>query len=220
MNALNMVQARFNMVEQQIRPWDVLHQDVLELLEKLPRDEFVSENYKNLAYADMRIPLGQGQFMMEPKYEARILQALEVQGHEKVLEIGTGSGYLTALLASKAAEVVSVEIHPELQLEAKQRLAAHDISNVTLVSGDAAAGWDTGDGYDVIVLTGSLPLMPEYFKQGLKVGGRLFVVTGDAPAMEAHLITRLGVDEFADETLFETDLPALENAPQPDRFSL
>lgn len=218
MNALNLVQARFNMVEQQIRPWDVLHQDILVLLEMLPRDEFVSENYKNLAYADMRIPLGNGQFMMEPKIEARILQALEVQTNEKVLEIGTGSGYLTALLATQAEHVTSIEIHPELQLQAKQRLAAHDIKNVTLETGDAASGWDGQ--YDAIVITGSLPLMPEYYKQSLNVGGRLFVISGDAPAMEARLVTRLGQDEFADEALFETDLPALENAPQPDRFSL
>ena len=218
MNALNLVQARFNMVEQQIRPWDVLHQDILVLLEKLPRDEFVSENYKNLAYADMRIPLGHGQFMMEPKIEARILQALEVQTNEKVLEIGTGSGYLTALSASQAAHVTSVELHPELQLEAKQRLAAHDITNVTLETGDAATGWDGK--YDVIVITGSMPLMPEQYKQALNTGGRLFVICGDSPAMEARLITRLGENEFTDEALFETDLPALENAPQPDRFSL
>lgn len=218
MNALNLVQARFNMVEQQIRPWDVLHQDILVLLEKLPRDEFVSENYKNLAYADMRIPLGNNQFMMEPKIEARILQALEVQTNEKVLEIGTGSGYLTALLASQAEHVTSIEMHPELQLQAKQRLAAHDIKNVTLETGDAASGWDGQ--YDVIVITGSLPLMPEHYKQGLNIGGRLFVITGDAPAMEARLVTRLGQDEFSDEALFETDIPALENAPQPDRFSL
>ena len=208
------------MVEQQIRPWDVLDQDVLSLLDQLPRDEFVPENYRNLAYADLRIPLGHGQVMMEPKMEARIIQALDVQKSDKVLEIGTGSGYMTALLATLGDHVYSVELHSELQVEAKQRLAGHDIANVTLESGDAAEAWDTHAPYDVIVITGSLPLMPEHYRQSLKVGGRMFVVVGDAPAMGAHLITRLGEDEFTDEVLFETDLQPLENAPQPNRFTL
>ena len=208
------------MVEQQIRPWDVLDQDVLSLLDQMPRDEFVPENYRNLAYADLRIPLGHGQVMMEPKMEARIIQALDVQKSDKVLEIGTGSGYMTALLATLGDHVYSVELHSELQVEAKQRLAGHDIANVTLESGDAAEAWDTHAPYDVIVITGSLPLMPEHYRQSLKVGGRMFVVVGDAPAMGAHLITRLGEDEFTDEVLFETDLQPLENAPQPNRFTL
>jgi protein-L-isoaspartate(D-aspartate) O-methyltransferase len=208
------------MVEQQIRPWDVLDQDVLSLLDQLPRDEFVPENYRNLAYADLRIPLGHGQVMMEPKMEARIIQALDVQKSDKVLEVGTGSGYMTALLASLGKHVYSVELHSELQLEAKQRLASHDIANVTLESGDAAQAWDAHAPYDVIVITGSMPLMPEHYRQSLSVGGRMFVVVGDAPAMEAHLITRLGADEFTDEVLFETDLQPLENVQQPDRFTL
>lgn len=208
------------MVEQQIRPWDVLDQDVLSLLDQLPRDEFVPENYRNLAYADLRIPLGHGQVMMEPKMEARIIQALDVQKSDKVLEIGTGSGYMTALLATLGDHVYSVELHSELQVMAKQRLAGHDIVNVTLESGDAAQAWDAHAPYDVIVITGSLPMMPEHYRQSLKVGGRMFAVVGDAPAMEAHLITRLGEDEFTDEVLFETDLQPLENAPQPNRFTL
>jgi protein-L-isoaspartate(D-aspartate) O-methyltransferase len=220
MGELNLIQARQNMVEQQIRPWDVLDPEVLQLLDQLPRDEFVPEHYRNLAYADMRIPLGHDQAMMEPKLEARILQALEVEKSDKVLEVGTGSGYLTALLASLADHVYSVEIHPELQLEAKQRLANHDILNVTLETGDAARGWDAHAPYDVIVITGSMPLMPERYRESLSVGGRMFVVVGDSPAMAAHLITRLGEEEFTDEILFETDLPALENAQQPDRFTL
>ena len=208
------------MVEQQIRPWDVLDQDVLSLLDQLPRDEFVPENYRNLAYADLRIPLGHGQVMLEPKVEARIIQALEVQKSDKVLEVGTGSGYMTALLATLGDHVYSVELHSELQVEARLRLAAHDIANVTLESGDAAQAWDTHAPYDVIVITGSMPLMPEHYRHSLKVGGRMFVVVGDAPAMEAHLITRLGQGEFTDQVLFETDVPPLENAQQPNRFTL
>ena len=220
MGNLNLIQARHNMVEQQIRPWDVLDQDVLSLLDQLPRDEFVPENYRNLAYADLRIPLGHGQVMLEPKVEARIIQALEVQKSDKVLEVGTGSGYMTALLATLGDHVYSVELHSELQVEARLRLAAHDIANVTLESGDAAQAWDTHAPYDVIVITGSMPLMPEHYRHSLKVGGRMFVVVGDAPAMEAHLITRLGQGEFTDQVLFETDVPPLENAQQPNRFTL
>ncbi|MBD3669293.1 MAG: protein-L-isoaspartate O-methyltransferase [Gammaproteobacteria bacterium] len=220
MGNLNLIQARQNMVEQQIRPWDVLDQEVLSLLDQIPRDEFVPDNYKNLAYADMRIPLGHGQFMLEPKVEARILQALVVDAGDKVLEVGTGSGYMTALLAAQAEQVYSVEIHPELQAQAKQRLASHDITNVTLESGDAARAWDAHAPYDAIVITGSMPVLPERYRQSLAVGGRLFVIVGDSPAMEAHVITRLGQDEFTDEVLFETDLPPLENAEQPERFIL
>jgi protein-L-isoaspartate(D-aspartate) O-methyltransferase len=218
MTELNFVQARHNMVEQQIRTWEVLDPDVLGLLEQMPRDEFVPEAYRNLAYSDLQIPLGRDQVMMAPKVEARILQALDIQPHERVLEIGTGSGWMTALLASRAAHVHSVEYIPEFKIEAARRLADHDITNVTLEVGDAATGWPRHAPYDVIVVTGSLPLLPEAFREELTEGGRLFVIEGEDPVMEAEVITRLDAENYLTEKLFETSLPALLNAPQPDRF--
>jgi protein-L-isoaspartate(D-aspartate) O-methyltransferase len=217
---MNLEQARFNMIEQQIRPWEVLDQRVLDLLSTVPREDFVPEAYRKLAFIDMNIPLGEGQVMMSPKVEARILQALNVQDDETVLEVGTGSGYVTALLANLAQQVFSVDINPEMTRQAGQKLAAHDITNVTLETGDAARGWDAHAPYDVIVVTGSLPLLPDAFKQALKVDGRLLAIIGDSPIMGVLLITRVGETEWAQETLFETDLPALINAPQPERFRL
>jgi protein-L-isoaspartate(D-aspartate) O-methyltransferase len=218
MTELNFVQARHNMVEQQIRTWEVLDPDVLGLLEQMPRDEFVPEAYRNLAYSDLQIPLGRDQVMMAPKVEARILQALDIQPHERVLEIGTGSGWFTALLASRAAHVHSVEYIPEFKIEAARRLEDHDITNVTLEVGDAATGWPRHAPYDVIVVTGSLPLLPEAFREELAEGGRLFVIEGEDPVMEAEVITRLDSENYLTERLFETSLPALLNAPEPDRF--
>ena len=220
MSEMNLDQARHNMIEQQIRPWEVLDQRVLNLLSTVPREDFVPSAYRNLAFADTNIPLGEGQVMMSPKVEARILQALNPQDNETVLEIGTGSGFVTALLAKLAKQVVSVDINPEMTRQAGEKLAAHGISNVTLETGDAARGWDTHTPYDVIVITGSLPLLPDNFKQALTIGGRLLAIVGDSPAMEVLLITRVGETEWAEEGLFETDLPALINAPQPERFSL
>jgi protein-L-isoaspartate(D-aspartate) O-methyltransferase len=220
MSEMNLEQARFNMIEQQIRPWEVLDQRVLDLLSTVPREDFVPEAYRKLAFIDMNIPLGEGQVMMSPKVEARILQALNVQDDETVLEVGTGSGYVTALLANLAQQVFSVDINPEMTRQAGQKLAAHDITNVTLETGDAARGWDAHAPYDVIVVTGSLPLLPDAFKQALKVDGRLLAIIGDSPIMGVLLITRVGETEWAQETLFETDLPALINAPQPERFRL
>ena len=220
MSEMNLDQARLNMIEQQIRPWEVLDQRVLDLLTTVPREDFVPEAYRLLAFADMNIPLGDGQVMMPPRVEARILQALNVQEDETVLEIGTGSGYVTALLANLAKQVISVDINADMTRQAGDKLAAHGITNVTLETGDGAHGWNTHAPYDVIVITGSLPILPATFKQALKVGGRLLAIVGDAPAMEVVLITRVGDTEWAEEALFETDLPALTNAPQPERFSL
>ena len=217
---INLEQARYNMIEQQIRPWEVLDQNVLDLLMRLPREDFVPAEFRNVALADMNTPIGHGQVMMSPKVEARMLQALDVKPDETVLEVGTGSGYVTALLASLARYVYSVEIDPELKAQAEQRLAAHNTSNVTLEEGDAARGWKAHAPYDVIVLTGSLPLLPDTFKRDLKVGGRLFVIVGDPPVMTARLVTRVGTAEWAQEDLFETELPALRNALEPDRFVL
>jgi protein-L-isoaspartate(D-aspartate) O-methyltransferase len=220
MSEMNLDQARFNMIEQQIRPWEVLDQRVLDLLSRVPREDFVPEAYRKLAFADINIPLGDNQMMMSPKVEARILQALNVQDDETVLEVGTGSGYVTALLASLAKQVISVDINPDMTRQAGEKLTAHGFTNVTLETGDAARGWDNHAPYNIIVVTGSLPLLPDTFKQALKVGGRLLAIVGDSPAMGVLLITRVGDTEWAQETLFETDLPALINAPQPERFSL
>lgn len=215
---MNLEQARHNMIVQQIRPWEVMDDQVLDLIMRTPREDFVPPQYRNLAFTDMAIPLGHGQVMMPPRLEARMLQALAVQPDESVLEIGTGSGYVTALLAQLARHVYSVEIVPELKHAAEHRLAARGLTNVTVDEGDAAAGWPRRGSYDVIAVTGSLPELRPELQQELNVGGRLFVVVGEAPAMEARLITRLGEHEWAAESLFETVLPPLQNAPRPQGF--
>lgn len=214
---MNLEQARFNMIEQQIRPWDVLDIHVLDLLKLVRREQFVPAANKALAFVDTEIPLGHGAAMWQPKVEARALQALSLKPADNVLEVGTGSGYLTALLAKMAGQVTSVEIEPELSAMAAGNLAAHHIDNVTLQVGDAAQHWGEAE-YDAIVLTGSVPLIPEAYKNQLKVGGRLFAIVGDAPAMRAQLITRVAADAFETSTLFETDVTPLRNAQQPQRF--
>jgi len=218
MTDVNLDEARFNMIEQQIRPWDVLDQSVLDALAIIPREDYVPIPYMNMAFTDMRIPLGRGEVMMSPNVEARMLQALAVDASDSILEVGTGSGYITAVLAEMGRHVFSVDIHPEFINEALVKLGDHDVLNVTLEAGDAAQGWDRHGPYDVIAITGSLPVLPEAFAQSLKVGGRLFAIVGDAPVMEAILITRLSETEFQREGLFETSLPALRNARQPNRF--
>jgi len=218
MTNLNIDKARFNMIQQQIRPWDVSDDRVLELIARLPREEFVPATYRNLAFADIMIPLGHGQVMMEPKVEARFLQELAIGPKDKILEVGTGSGYVTALLAASGANVTSVEIVPELSAAAKEKLAAHKIANVKLEVGDAAQGWAAGAPYDVIFVTGSTPVLPEEFKQQLAIGGRLAVVVGVAPIMEAKLIRRLSEQAFEDVSLFDTSLPPLVNALKAPQF--
>ena len=220
MTEMNFEQARFNMIEQQIRPWEVLDQRVLDLLSEVPREDFVPPQYRNLALVDMNLPLGHEQLMMSPKLEARVLQAVNVQPDETVLEIGTGSGYMTALLASLAKQVVSIEIIPEFIRSAQVKLADHGFTNVSLEEGDAAKGWTLEAPYDVIVVTGSLPVLPSAFKQSLRIGGRLFAVVGDSPSMEAMLIARLGEQQWSEEAIFETDLPPLLNAVKPEKFEL
>lgn len=216
---MELAQARFNMIEQQIRPWDVLDQRVLDLLEILPRDDFVSDTNKSLAYADVSIALEHGEVMMPPKVEARLVQALNINESEQVLEIGTGSGYVTAMLAKMAAQVTSVDIHEDFLAQAKSRLDAHDISNVTLERGDAANGWKADEAtYDVIAVTGSLPQYIDAFQKSLNVGGRLFVIAGQAPIMEALLVTRVTMGEWVKQSLFETDLAPLQNASTPSSF--
>ena len=215
---MNFEQARFNMVEQQIRPWEVLDGRVLSLLEKIHREDFVPVRYRKLAFADLAIPLSCGQVMMRPKIEARMLQALELNEDETVLEIGTGSGFITACLAGLAKHVVSVETHPELHEEAALKLKDKGIRNAELFIGDVMRGWQPEQAHDVVVVTGSVPRVPEAFLGWVNPGGRLFVVTGDSPAMEAHLMKRLGATDWSDESLFETDLPRLVNSEQAPEF--
>ena len=214
--------ARFNMVEQQIRPWEVLDQEVLDLLFMVRREEFVPAQYRSLAFVDMEIPLADhaaaGEKMLPPRLEARMLQALAVRRGDRILEVGTGSGYMTALLAKRGGHVHSVEIIPEFSAQAAARLDAHAITNVTLEVGDAARGWDRHAPYDVIVLTGSVPVLAGAFQRSLNPGGRLLAVVGEAPVMAARLIVCAGSGACNALGLFETCIPALRNAPQPERF--
>lgn len=211
--------ARFNMVEQQIRPWEVLDTRVLDLLHRVKREDFVPPAYRALALADLEIPIGLGEVMLSPKLEARILQEVAVSGRDRILEVGTGSGYMTALLASQGAHVYSVDVIDAFVHIAGERLKQHGISNVTLETGDAARGWDKHGPYDVIVLTGSEPVLAQSFQQSLAEGGRLFAVVGDAPVMDARLITCIGPGAFQTASLFETCIPPLRHAPQRVRFS-
>jgi protein-L-isoaspartate(D-aspartate) O-methyltransferase len=215
---MNVEQARFNMIEQQIRTWEVLDPAVLELLFEVKREDFVPPEHAGLAFADLEIPLGHGESMMQPKLEARIVQELAIQPHENVYEVGTGSGYLTALLAHRARHVTSAEIHGDLRSRAEQVLRSRGIGNVTLIGGDSAAAPLAESAFDVIVITGSLPLLPQAFLDRLSVGGRLFAVLGDAPAMKAVLARQPVAGSFQHVELFETMLKPLVNAPQPPRF--
>ena len=216
--SMNFERARFNMVEQQIRPWEVLDSRVLTLLETIHREDFVPVKYRKLAFGDIAIPLEHGQFMMRPKIEGRLLQALELDEDETVLEIGTGSGFITACLASLAKCVVSVEIFADLHESAKGRMEEKKISNAELFVGDVMRGWQPEQAHDVVVVTGSVPAVPEQFTGWVNPGGRMFVITGDSPAMEARLLTRLDVTEWREESLFETVLPRLVNAEEPPEF--
>jgi protein-L-isoaspartate(D-aspartate) O-methyltransferase len=220
MSDMNIEQARYNMIEQQIRPWDVLDPKVLEVLSRTPREHFVPQAYAHLAFADLEIPLGHGQAMMAPKVEGRLLQALEIQPNDVVLEVGTGSGYLTACLAALAGQVYSVEIVDQFKHEAQRKLAGHGVENVTLRSGDAAHGWTQLPRYDVIAVTGSLPEYHDGFERSLAVGGRLFVVVGEPPVMEAWLVRRLGERELARDKLFETELAPLTGLQKTPEFVL
>ena len=217
---MNFEQARFNMIEQQIRTWEVLDQHVLDLLAEVHREDFVPIEYRQLALADVQIPLAHKQVTMTPKVEARLLQALDIKKTDKILEIDTGCAYLTALLARLGHHVFSVDIFPEFTGEAKTKLARHGIYNVTLETGDAIKGWAQHTPYDVIVVTGSLPVLDPCFQEQLNIGGRLFVIIGTSPVMEALLITRIGENEWSTESLFETDIPVLTGLQTPPEFKL
>jgi len=218
MQAFDFATARQKMIAQQIRPWEVLDERVLDVIARTPREDYVPAEYRVLAYADMNIPLGHGQVMLTPKVEARLLQALDVRPKDKVLEIGTGSGYMTALLAALGGQIYSVEIIPELADEARRKLTAHGITNVVVETGDAARGWPAHAPYDAILVTGSLPLLPDSLREQLAPGGRLVAIVGRAPAMEARRIERLDAYNWSEESLFETVVPPLINAPEPPKF--
>ena len=209
MHAMNIEKARFNMVEQQIRPWEVLDQDVLDLLYVIRREEFVSPAYRALAFSDLEIPLGDGERMWAPKIEARVLQELAVRKGDKVLEVGTGSGYFAALLAHRGQLVHSVEINPRLAAFGAANIKAQAIENVAIEEGDAAQGWAKHAPYDVIVLTGSVPVLPQTMLEQLKPGGRLFAIVGDPPVMEARLVTCVAAGTYRSTDLFETNFPPL-----------
>jgi protein-L-isoaspartate(D-aspartate) O-methyltransferase len=215
---MNPEQARLNMVESQIRTWEVLDQTVLDLLLTVRREEFVPERYRSLAFADMQIPLGHGEVMLAPKMEARMLQELGVRRTDKILEVGTGSGYVTALLARLGGQVVTLERIMEFSQAATRKLAGHGLQNVQLHVGDGSEGWPAQAPFDVILLTGSVPVLSESFQQQLAVGGRLLAVIGDPPVMTANLITRASERAFNSVGLFETAIPPLRNVKQPERF--
>ena len=218
MTEFNFETARFNMVEQQVRPWDVLDPQVLQLLSSEPRQDYVPEAYRQLAYADIEIPLGHDEAMMYPRVEGRMLQTLNLRPTDKILEIGTGSGFVTSLLAHLGESVYSVEIHPEFSESAAQKLAAHNLTNVTLDVGDGVRGWEQHAPYDAILVTGSIPELYDEFKHQLTVGGRLAVVVGTGVVMEALQVVRNGENSWTTTSLFETELKPLVHADAPRAF--
>lgn len=210
--------ARQNMLKQQIRAWDVLDETVLELILNTPRELFVPPAYRQVAFADDTIPLDHDQIMMSPCVEGRIIQALDLNSEDKVLEIGTGSGYLTALLASATQHVYSVDIFSDFLTAADAKLTRLEIKNVTLQEGNAAFGWDKQQPYDVICITGAVPVLPKSFQHELKIGGRLFAIVGDEYAKDAILVTRIAEDEWRHQKIFETDIPYLLRGPVKKQF--
>lgn len=212
--------ARQNMIEQQIRTWEVLDQRVLELLSSVHREDFMPAAYRRVALADINIPIGHDEITMTPKVEARLLQSLMLKPADRVLEIGTGSGYLTALLAHSSQTVVSVDIYPDFIDRAGTVLERHGIRNIELLSGNGVSGWPDKAPYDAIAVTGSVPVLTSTFQSQLTIGGRLFMIVGEPPVMEALLITRVGEKEWACESLFETEIPALIGAQKNETFTL
>jgi protein-L-isoaspartate(D-aspartate) O-methyltransferase len=211
-------QARFNMVEQQVRPWEVPDPSVLDAMMIVPRERFVPDDYQLLAFSDIRIPLGHGQSMFAPKWEGRLLQALAPQPHERALEIGTGSGYLAALLGHLCEEVISIDIHADFVTAATRRLRLASISNVTCIAGDGIDGRPSEGPYDLIAVTASSPLRRPLLEQQLAPGGRLFMVVGTGPVMEAMLVTRNLDEVFSVSSLFELEVEPLIGAALKPRF--
>ena len=223
---IDLERARFNMIEQQIRPWDVLNLDILALLSQVKREDFLPLAHKGLAFMDMMVPLARdadlamrnGWCMLEPKMEARLLQDVAPQAHEKVLEVGAGSGYMAALLGSRAQRVVSLELHPELARMARENLQRAGIRNVEVREGDGAKGLPAEGPFDVIVLSGSVHEVPPALLQQLKVGGRLAAIVGNEPVMRVTFITRSGEASWTTEQPWDTVAPRLANFPEPSRF--
>ena len=211
--------ARYNMIEQQIRPWEVLDPAVLEVIANTPRERFTPKKYTNIAFTDTEIPLEHDQTMLEPKIEARILQALQIKPTDRILEIGTGSGYLTACLAQLGGNVVSIDIYPEFTQQAQQQTAGLGLENIQFKTADAAHGWTEDGEFDVIVISASLPATCTSFQKSLTIAGRQFVVMGHDLLMEAQLIRRISPDEWSTESLFETHLPTMLNAEKPPAFT-
>jgi len=216
---MNIEQARFNMIEQQIRPWEVLDPQVLDLLFVVKREDFVPAAYRNLAFADMEIPIGSGQVMLAPRVEARLMQELGIRNTDKVLEIGTGSGYMAALLAARADHVVTVESRPEIAEFARRNLERAGVANVTVEVGDGANGWAQRGPYDAIVVSGALPSLPDALLKQLRLGGRLAAIVGEAPVMEAKLVTCSAEGVYNTINLFETVVPALDSGNAIPGFS-
>jgi len=216
--SMNFEQARFNMVEQQVRPWEVLDERVLGLLESSHREDFVPVRYRKMAFADLAIPLDHDQNMMKPVVEGRLLQALDLGADETVLEIGTGSGFITACLAQMAKQVVTVDVFEQFTSAAAGKLKEAEIHNVEFATGDVMTGWQPEQAHDVVVVTGSVPAVPEHFLGWVNPGGRLFIVCGESPVMQVMLLTRLNATEWREESLFETDLARLINADKALEF--
>ena len=215
---MDLQQARLNMIEQQIRPWEVLDQNVLNLLNEIYREEFIPDAYQDLCFADTRLPIGHEQTTMTPKIEARVLQSLTINPEDSVLEIGTGCGYLTALLAKSAKHVRSIDIFPDFIDSVKAKIAKTELTNIELENCDAYSIFEQSAKYDVIVLTASLPTMDDRFLNLLNDGGRLFVIIGESPVMEACVFTRQSDSSWSQESIFETDLPALIGAEHKETF--
>jgi protein-L-isoaspartate(D-aspartate) O-methyltransferase len=215
---MNVEQARFNMIEQQIRPWEVLDQDVLSLLARVRREDFVPQALRALAFVDTEVPLPEGQCMLAPKVEARLLQELHVQRHERVLEVGAGSGHMAALLAHRAQQVSTLEIRPVLAALARANLRRAGIANARVVEADGSQGLSNEAPFDAIVLSGSVAEVPAVLLDQLKLGGRLVGIEGSLPVMRAVLVRRTGEHQFARQELFDTVAQRLDRFPEPSRF--
>lgn len=218
--SMNTELARQNMVENQVRTWEVLDTRVLDVLRTVRRENFVPARYRSLAFADVALPIGHGETMFKPVVEGRILQGLALEPGERVLEVGTGSGFLTACIAQLAGEVVSVEMHADLADAARARLVDAGIGNAKVETADAIQGFVPSTAFDVVVVGGGVYALPERFREWVKPGGRLFAIVGESPAMQATLFARTDSTRWMAEDLFETDVPYLKHAEPPRRFTL